>query len=165
MSSTKPVRLARPEEADDIFYFLIGLYEENALFPMDEYKGRQAIKDMLDRSSTHPGIIGVIDGPHGYEASVGMIIGEATWYTTSPSLEERWNFVHPDHRRSSHAKRLIQFSKSFSDPLGIPLIMGILSNERTEAKVRLYQRQLPMVGAFFMHGIERVVWTKPEIAH
>ena len=55
------------------------------------------------------------------------------------------------------AKQLIEFSTRCSDYFTskgtpMPLLMGIQSNERTEAKVRLYRRHLPCIGAFFMYG-------------
>ena len=40
------------------------------------------------------------------------------------------------------------------DDLGIPLIIGVLSNQRTEAKIRLYERQFGApAGAFFLYNV------------
>ena len=38
-----------------------------------------------------------------------------------------------------------------SDQLGIPLLTGVISMDRMEAKCRLYKRKLTPVGQFFMH--------------
>ena len=54
---------------------------------------------------------------------------------------------------ASGSKDMIAWSKSIADHFGIPLMMGIVSSERTQAKVRLLKRQLgEPVGAFFMYG-------------
>jgi len=36
--------------------------------------------------------------------------------------------------------------------MNLPLILGVVSNYRTEAKVKLYERQFPKAGAFFMYN-------------
>jgi hypothetical protein len=41
--------------------------------------------------------------------------------------------------------------KSLADYLKIPLLTGIISKERTAAKIRLYDRKLPRVGAFYLY--------------
>jgi hypothetical protein len=144
------VRLATSADKLDIFHFLTRLHHENGMFPMDAEVVMGQLDEML--GPRNPGVIGVIRGENGIEGSVGMTV-EPWWYTKVPSLNERWNFVHPDHRKSTHARRLIEFAKWASDNMGLPLIMGIISTERTEAKVRLYRRQLDFVGAFFSHGL------------
>ena len=74
-------------------------------------------------------------------------------------LNEIWCFVHPDHRRSTHARRLIEFGKWCADRLSgegvrVPLLLGIVTRHRLLPKLRLFQRQAPQVGAIFMHGID-----------
>ncbi len=64
-------------------------------------------------------------------------------------LEELIVFTDPEHRKSNHAQALIQWMKDQVKNTGLPLMTGIMSNHRTEAKVRLYSRMLPKVGAFF----------------
>ena len=74
-------------------------------------------------------------------------------------MNELWCFVHPDHRASTHARRLIEFGKWCADRLStgehrVPLLLGIVTRHRLLPKLRLFQRQAPQVGALFMHGIE-----------
>lgn len=146
---TKPtnVRLARPDEGDVLYALLMGLHEENGQAPLDPVKTRVEIENMLDPKI---GIIGVIDGPDGLEGAVGMIL-TSWWYTSRPHLSEVFNYVRPDRRKSTHAKHLIEFAKWCADDLGIRLYMGIVTTERTEAKERLYRRQLAHIGGYFMH--------------
>ena len=65
---------------------------------------------------------------------------------------ELFNFVRTEHRKSDYAARLIAYAKMCSDKMGLPLMMGILSNHRTEQKIRLYERQLEKAGAYFVYG-------------
>ena len=77
------------------------------------------------------------------------------WYSDDNVLEEKAIFIHPDYRsaKGGRARRLCQFSKQVADNLGMPLIIGVLSNHRTAAKVRLYERQFGKpTGAFFLYG-------------
>jgi GNAT superfamily N-acetyltransferase len=140
------VRTATSADEEAIMTLCRLLHEENGQFSMSEAKVRDALRQGLERRG---GIIGVIDGADGLEAVILMSIGQL-WYSDDWMLEEMFNFVHPDHRRSSHAKRLIEYAKECATHLGIPLMIGVLSNHRTEAKVRLYERLLPKSGAYFI---------------
>jgi hypothetical protein len=149
------VRLARPEDEEPVYRLLLELYAENALLPMSERKVREAI---TAGTRGKGGIVGVIDGPQGIEASIGMTFS-SFWYTEAVHLNELWCFVHPDHRQSTHAKRLIEFGKWCADRLSqsgtcVPLLLGVVTRHRLLPKLRLFLRQAPQVGALFMHGIE-----------
>ena len=101
------------------------------------------------------GIVGLI-GRKG-EAIEGIVVLRigTMWYSDTPVVEEKAIFIHPDYRsaKGGRATRLCEFSKKVSDTLGIPLIIGVLSNNRTQAKVRMYERQFGKPsGAFFLYG-------------
>lgn len=139
--------MATPQDENAIFKMLCLAQKENGIFPMNERK----VRDFIRLATEHKGgIIGIIEGKNYIEASVGLVL-ENWWYTDEWSIGERWNFVHPNHRKSDHAKKLIEFSKWVADEMKLNLEMGVISNERTEAKVRLYRRQLPYAGAFFIY--------------
>jgi GNAT superfamily N-acetyltransferase len=100
------------------------------------------------------GIVAVI-GDIGEELKGYLIMTiSPVWYSQEHHLQELSLFVAPDHRRSNYAKQLMQFSKQTSSILNLDLTIGVLSNERTAAKVRLYQRQFPAAGAFFVYHPE-----------
>lgn len=147
--SFKGVRLAVPEDEDALYKMLCLNHKENGIYPMNESKVREFIRHATQRQG---GMIGVIEGENYLEGSVGLTL-ETWWYTDRWSIGERWNFVHPNHRRTDHAKKLIKFAKWVADNMKLDLEMGVMSNERTEAKVRLYRRQLPCVGAFFLYKV------------
>ena len=101
------------------------------------------------------GLIGVIGPKNGKpEGAILLRIG-SMWYSDDQVIEEKAIFIHPEYRsaKGGRARRLCEFSKQVSDQLDIPLIIGVLSNDRTEAKVRLYERQFGKAsGAFFLYN-------------
>ena len=147
MTTKRPetVRVATPADEEEIMRLMKSAFVEQPVFPLNEDKIRQQIKLCTERKG---GVLGVIDGPNGIE---GYIIGVLFqyWYSDAWVLEELSNFVHPDHRHPGRAKALIEFIKWFSEQLELPLIMGIMSTQRLEAKIRLYKRQVRQVGAVF----------------
>lgn len=146
---TSTVRIATEADIPQIFELCRLLHEENGVASMSLERVGEMIRNGVDRNR---GVIGVI-GPSGaLEGCISLVI-DALWYTDDPHVSELFNFVHPDHRKSGHAKALIEFAKSTVDALGVPMFIGVVSNDRTEAKIRLYERQLGKpAGAFFIHG-------------
>lgn len=97
------------------------------------------------------GIVGVIgDKDEEIRGYLLMMITEV-WYSSDYHVQELSLFVSPPHRRSNYAKQLMSFAKRTSDALNLDLTIGVLSNHRTLPKVRLYQRQFPQKGAFFVY--------------
>ena len=141
------VRLAVKEDAPSIYAMCRLLHEENGLSPWSEDKVRGTIGGALAGKGA---IIGVI-GPRAAPVAMIHLHIAAMWYSDDVQLEDRGTFVHPDHRRSTHAKDLWEFAKLAATELGIPLVIGILSTDKTEQKVRLCRRSLGApVGAFFL---------------
>lgn len=133
------------------------LHGENALemFELDE----ELIRELFVAYTTHeptpnfpqPGMIGVIDGPgKTLQGSIALRLTQL-YYSRHYLIEELWNFVHPEHRRSLNARGLIGYAKRMSEELSLPLLIGIVSNIRTEEKIRLYGKLLPKAGAFFVY--------------
>ena len=157
MISASIVRSARPEDEGQLWELFHLLHEENGLFPLDEPKvqwflDRALHPERIHEADTGPrGKIGVIGVSSALEGVIMMLLGQF-WYSTTWHLEELLNFVRPECRKSNHAKSLIAFAKKSSDDLSIPLLIGVISNVRTEAKIRLYDRQLPKAGAFYFYN-------------
>lgn len=147
---TEPaVRLASWADEAGVMQHIRMIHDENGLYPLSEPKARRVIGDVFDRKG---GIVGVIgDGPE-FEASICLTL-QQPYYSDAWQLVELWNFVaQPRARRAGHAKKLIEFAKLCSDSMKLPLTIGILSNQRIEAKKRLYERQLEAAGVFFFHN-------------
>jgi hypothetical protein len=145
------VRLATPGDEPELMALCRALHGEIGLFSFSESKVRGVIQQYFERRG---GIIGVIGPSNAIEASICLIIAEQ-YYTTDWHLMEMWNFVAAPYRRSRNAEALIEFAKRCSTQIGLPLIIGVMSNVRTAPKVRLYQRRLGVPsGAFFCYNAQ-----------
>jgi len=152
------VRIATPEDEDEIIRLALKLWEENGMTDIDVDRVRAMIRPAL---YLWEGICGVIGKPGGQlEAGVLLRVTQM-WYSNSYVLEEKAVFVDPEFRNSrggnyptgGRARKLCDFSKKVADDLGIPLLIGILSNQRTEAKVRLYEKHFGNpAGAYFLYN-------------
>jgi len=147
------VRTAVLDDFHEVMRLAISATEENAFIQPDVGKLAQPIYGVLTKQI--PGIIGVI-GPVGgkLEAAILLNIGEM-WYSAERIIEEKAIFVDADFRsaKGGRARKLAEFAKSVSDELGLPLSIGVLSNDRTEAKVRLYARVFgEPAGVYFLYG-------------
>lgn len=147
------IAFAQPEDEDAIYKHLLELHSENGIFSVDEGKVREFIQHATQQRG---GLIGIIRGDTGIEGSAGAVM-EQWWYTQEFCLGERWVFVHPDYRSKNHATRLVDFLKWCAAQLHLPLLAGILSTSRVEAKERLYQRRMTRVGGFFMDNAHKPV--------
>jgi hypothetical protein len=147
MITTLPVRKARPTDRDTVLDICRQNHAENGQFGLSMRK----VEGMVDKAFANEGcIIGAV-GNDRIEGIIMLLIAQF-WYTDDWCLEETMNYVLPDYRRSTHAKDMIAFAKRCSDEIQIPLVIGVVSNERTKAKIELYRRQLgEPVGGYFMH--------------
>ncbi|MCV9940901.1 GNAT family N-acetyltransferase [Boseaceae bacterium BT-24-1] len=147
-SDDYPIRMATRADEEVVMELCRMLHEENGQFPMSEEKVRNELRRGFDRQG---GVVAVIDGPEGTEA-VSLLTIDQPWYSDVWMLQECFIFVHPDHRKTRHAKRLINYARECADKMGIPLLIGVLSNHKTEAKVKLYERVFgAKAGAYFLH--------------
>lgn len=153
------VRVGVPEDVHAFMDLVLLGAAENAVTAPDPAK---IIHDVYPALELNHGIVGVI-GPVGGPLEGGVLLRVTTsWYSSEPTLEERGIFVHPDYRRIQggrsqhrvgHARCLIEFSKHVATRIGLPLSIGVLSNQRTEAKLRLYERVLGKpAGFYFLYG-------------
>lgn len=155
MSSPSVVRIAGSSDFDEVWRLLLESHGENALFPLAPDKVKWFVDRVIYPETIPPedtgtrGIIGVIGPPKALEGLVFLTIG-CYWYTYAKNIDEFMVFVDPRHRRSEHAKALVGWMKNQVELTGLPLVTGIMSTKRTEAKCRLYQRLMPKVGEFFL---------------
>lgn len=149
MLITSPVRKATLADKPELMEMCRELHEENAQFPMNDTK----VNEMIDRAFNGKGaVIGLLGRTGAVEGGILLLIN-SWWYTDAWCLEEIFSYVRPQYRKSTNAKELITFGKRCSDELGIPLVIGVVSNIRTRAKVGLYTRQLSEPsGAYFIYG-------------
>lgn len=147
------VSFANPDDAPEVYKMMLDLHDENGLFTVNPEKAAWMCSQCFDPKI---GVVGVIRG-EGIEGAIAMKRAQLD-YTDDWHLAEQFNYVRPAYRKSDHAKRLILFAKAVEQYLGLPVLIGIVSTRRTEAKMRLYRRMLTQVGGFFMCG------TTPRLA-
>lgn len=146
------VRVGTPEDLEGCMELFIRANEENGIAPLDYEKVLSTVWPSLHQAG---GIVGVIGAVGEKPEGVVLLRIEQLWYSNATVIAEKLVYVHPDFRSAKGGRggKLCDFAKQVSDELGIPLIAGIVSNERTKGKVRMYERMLgPAVGAFFLHN-------------
>lgn len=142
------VRLAELDDLPNLMAITRLACEEDGQHSYDPEKVLNMLRRYFDKAG---GLVAVI-GEKGEELKgyLIMIIDEV-WYSKETQLLELSLFVHPNHRKSTYARQLMEFSKQASNGLKMDLTIGVMSTSRTEAKVRLYQRQFPQVGCYFVY--------------
>lgn len=151
MSEIK-VRIGTPEDLPQCMELFIRANEENGIEALDSQKLLSIVWPSLHYDG---GLVGVIGDPGEKIEGVVLLRIEQLWYSNSPVIAEKLVFVHPDYRsaKGGRARKLCEFSKQVSDELSMPLIIGIVSNDRTKGKIRMYERLLgPAAGAYFLYN-------------
>ncbi len=170
------VRLAQPSDEAEILELLHMMHAENGLQPLDVDCARETFARAFDRKGGHLAVIGA---PGHIRAMLYLMITHF-WYTRKDHLEELFCWVHPEHRHSDYSKVLIDYGKKCSDDISaimgvkVPLFMGVLTNKRMSAKVRLYRRFFGWpAGAIFVHNAgwmkkedlsEEDIWRMPSLS-
>lgn len=158
MAEELKVWVGTPDDVEDIMDLALAACSENGFVQPNPLRLLREIWPALNRDRGIIGIVGVPgQKPHG---AILLRIGNI-WYSDDEILEERAVFIHPDYRsaRGGRARKLCEFGKKVADELGIPLTIGVLSNERTEGKVRMYERIFGKpAGAYFLYGVRTGEW-------
>lgn len=147
-----PIRVGTPDDVHGIMDLALMATEENGLINPDVTKLLQHVWSALNKDN---GLMGIIGNPNEPPEAAILLRISNLWYGNDEILEERALFVRPDLRsaQGGRARRLADFAKQASDELGIPLLIGVLSNHRTAGKIRMYQRIFgEPAGAFFLYN-------------
>lgn len=152
------VWVGRPEDVDDIMELAMQACDENGFVEPNPLRLLSEIWAGLNRDH---GIVGIIGIPG--QKPQGAILLRITniWYSDHQILEERAVFIHPDFRaaKGGRARKLCEFSKKVADELDMPLTIGVLSNQRTKGKIRMYERIFgEPSGAYFLYGTKTGAW-------
>lgn len=142
------VRLAHPADQEPLVALLEEMHRETGIGRFDADRVRLALQAGIMRQG---GVVGVVRGRDGVEASIGLFMGQ-TWYSSDRHLFDLWAFVSEPFRRTTHAKSMILFAKQAAIDLGLPLVMTVVTNEHTQRKERLFERQLPKAGSIFVYN-------------
>lgn len=143
-------RVGRPEDLDRMMTLTMVASDENSFIKPSPRKILEDVYPALHRDRGIVWIIGPDEGP--LEGAALLRVTEL-WYSEDEVLEERGIYVHPHyrHKKGRRAHMLIDACVWTSKQLDLPLLIGVLSNQRTEGKRRLYERQLgEPAGVFFL---------------
>jgi|SRR5215831_8810719 len=153
------VRPATLDELEDVMALCRALHQEIGIFTLDEGLVRRRMELAIRGQE---GTLGVIGRYREIKAMMYLVLSQY-WYTREPHVAEMFSYVMPKFRHSSNAKTLIEWAKLTADGLGMRLFIGVVSTERTQAKMRLYRRQLgEPVGGFFIYGKTRTLTNGTE---
>lgn len=155
------VRVGTPEDVHQFMDLCLRGSEENGFVQPDPHRLLEEVWPALNRDG---GLCGVIGAPGAEHFEGGVLLRTCKlWYSDHLVLEERGIFVHPDYRaaKGGRARKLCEFAKAAAAKLEMPLLIGVLSNERTEGKVKLYERIFGKpAGAYWLINAETGVTNK-----
>lgn len=146
------VRVGTPDDIHPMMDMALKACDENGFVDPNPMKLLNEIWCGLNLDN---GLVGIIQDDGGKLEAAILLRVTTMWYSDAQVLEEKAIFVDPECRsaRGGRARRLCEFAKQAAAELGLPLLIGVLSNHRTEAKVRLYERQFGKpTGAFFLYN-------------
>lgn len=149
------VRTATPEDVHALMDCALAACADNGLIEPNPVK---LLNDIWPALNLDRGIVGVI-GDKFIEAGILLRV-DKLFYTDKDMLLERSLFVRPEYRKSgdhkvSRAKLLCSFAKQAAKELNLQLVIGILTKERVEGKVRLYEREFgEPAGAYWLYDPE-----------
>ena len=141
------VRLATPEDFEGVLKLMRNACAEDSQHSFAEDKVVAMVMRYYNKQGVMIAVIGEVGNPVAYVLSEICPV----WYSDEWQILELSLYVDPKHRKSTYAKQLMNFMKVSSEGLKLDLTIGVFSNERTEAKIRLYQRQFAQVGGYFCY--------------
>ena len=156
------VRLGVAADFEEMMRLAVAATEENAFVVPDLAMLANQVWASLTMQRGAVGVIGSkVGGP--LEGAILLNIGPV-WYSAEPVLEEKAIYVDPEFRaaKGGRARKLAEFAKVMAENLELPLAIGVWSNERTKAKIRLYERTFgPPAGVYFLYNAKTGI--PPEI--
>jgi hypothetical protein len=143
---------ATPDDLKLVMQMAQGAAEENAVLKPDIQQMLQIIWPKLNQDH---GVIACI-GTRGKEPEGMAVLNIGPLpYSREMAVEEVCVYVRPEFRnaKGGRARKLVEFSKSFADQMGLPLIIGVFSSINTKAKCDLYRRVLgEPSGNYWVYG-------------
>lgn len=142
------IRVARAEDMGPIMGLLRLRHAECARFanvPFQAVVTHARVGAMISGA----GLVAVVEDGK-IVASIGLCLSQF-WDSRDRHIEDLWNFVHPAHRRTSHAKDLATFAKGVSDRMRLPLVLSEIDNDVNSPKLRLLERSMEHMGVIFRH--------------
>lgn len=139
------VEIADKNDTGGIVALLKEFAKEGAVTPVNWNKVAQAVEDIID-----DGICILLRDGRKVIGSAGLIEAEL-WYSDETVIGDKWFYIHPDYRSAENFEALKEACKSVAQDKGMLLILSISSEHRTEAKIRLFSKDMTLFGASFLY--------------
>ena len=105
-------------------------------------------REMIANCLAGNGAIGLVEVQGDYRAMCGLVVS-SIWCSEDKELFDWLVYVRPDCRQLRYLSPLLEFAKGQALAFGLPLNMGWIGDERSEAKSKAYQRKFPKYGEFY----------------
>jgi N-acetylglutamate synthase-like GNAT family acetyltransferase len=145
----KSVRIATAVDEAALFDLVLEAHDDNGIFGKSEAKLREWASNFAKNDGLR--VAGVIDGADGRIVGCVALVLSQPWYSDQWVIEDRLVYVRRDCRRTHHARDLVLFAKSYSEALGVPLVISVLPKERWQDKSKFFSRYLKQAGTAFLH--------------
>ena len=144
MTGFRGLRLAREGDAERLMAFCREAHADNGVGSLDEDEVRSVIEQACRRERY---VFAIADGPERIEAAIGLKPAKV-WYCGDDGWfwDELLVFVHPEHRRSRHAFRLLQFAQWWSRNTGHRVVLNVGPRTGLAEKTALFGRFGKIVG-------------------
>lgn len=146
------LRMAVAGDEGRLFTLFCMAHAENGYGDLDPVP----VKAAIERGCRGDGcVIAVVDGPERIEAAVGLH-PEKRWYSTN-APENYYHsdllvYVHPLHRKSRHAMKLLRFAQWWEQETGLPVMLGLMPKDDFKSKERLFEGFGRRVASVFLIG-------------
>ena len=139
------MELADKSDTGAVIALLKEFAKEGAITPVNWNKVAQVVNDIID-----DGICLVLRDGRKIIGSAGLREAEL-WYSDETVMCDQWFYIHPDYRSAENFEALKAACKSVAQDKGMLLILSISSEHRTEAKIRLFSKDMTLFGASFLY--------------
>lgn len=151
MENPYGLRLARPDDFEPLLEFALHFIRPDAVQTVSTEKVSAIVRRCIARDGA---LAGLVSGPRGIEASVGVTI-EQFDYTDESHLMVRWLGVADAFKKTDLSARMMKYVRWLHDSAGdeaLPVFMSITTTSDQERKVSLYERRAPRVGVLHAFG-------------
>jgi GNAT superfamily N-acetyltransferase len=123
-----------------LIQLLTMLHAETPHAPLCPDRLRESVREAMDAEGSW---IFASVLPDGRMAGTVALTTTAPFFSRQLWLRDLWLFVHPECRRTPHARMLVRAAKLMAEKMKLPLHMEISGyGGRIAGKVRLYAREL-----------------------
>lgn len=160
MHKPDTVRLANPDDIEQLYWHLMHTYQADAGWGMGwSVSPKKVLAHVQECCAQQNGVAGIIDGINGIIGSIGIEVYNP-WYSSDDYLMQAWMVVVPEHRFiKQHWSDLFDFGEWYKAEMearaGHELVLesAVSSFARLPAKLRLYRRRAgQQVGGVFWSG-------------